>query len=202
LEKKILQQLINKYMPNQFYSPNSKITGGAAFFSFNSKDGSVYVKLLKQVANNANKKGNFDGANPINIKLSQDEAADIIRAIRTSGEAKFFHKFDASTTSGSFRHYTIPNTTPVKSGFGLSVKKNSEGKDIEVKVGFTLASAERLSLYLNNALTHIFDAEYSADLKEAKEYRDKKTKVETATEQTTEVIGVDSKELQEPEIDF
>lgn len=169
-------------MPNQFYSPNSKISGGAAFFSFNSKEGCVYIKLLKQIANNPSHKGNFDGANPVNIKLSQDEAADIIRAVRTNGESKFFHKFDTSTTSGSFKYYTIPakDTFPTKSGFGLSVKKSQDGKEIEIKCGFSLGSAERLSLWLNNALTHCFDAEYSQDLKDAKEYQDKKKKTEAA----------------------
>ncbi len=171
-------------MPSQFFSPNSKISGGAAFFSFNSKDGAIYVKLLKQIANNQNKKGNFDGANPINVKLGQDEAADIIRAIRTNSESKFFHQFEANKTSGSFKFYTIPakDQYPAKSGFGLSVKKNSDGKDAEIKVGFNLGSAERLSLWLQNALTHIFQAEYSQDIKEAKEYAEKKKAVTSTTD--------------------
>ncbi len=137
-------------MPNQFYSPNAKLTGGALFASFNSKDGNVYLKLLKQIANNPDKKGNFDGKNPLNIKLGQDEIAD-------------------------------KDNFPAKSGFGLSVNKTQGEVKTEVKVGFTLASAERFSLYLQNALVHIFDAEYSQDLKDAKEYADKK-KVETKSE--------------------
>lgn len=173
-------------MPNQFYSPNAKISGGAAFFSFNSKDGCVYLKLLKQIANNPDRKGNFDGANPVNIKLSQDEVADIIRAVRTNSESKFFHKFDATTASGSFKYYTIPakDAFPAKNGYGLSVKKNQEGKDFEIKCGFTLASAERLSLWLQNALTHIFDAEYSQDLKDFKERQEKKKSEPIAPEIT------------------
>jgi len=171
-------------MPNQFYSPNSKISGGASFFSFNSKDGCVYLKLLKQIANNPDKKGNFDGANPINVKLGQDEAADIIRAVRTGSESKFFHQFKETKTSGSFKFYTIPakDNFPAKSGFGLQVKKSQDGKEQEVKCGFTLASAERLSLWLQNALTHIFDAEYSQDLKAVKEYQDKKKSPEASTQ--------------------
>ncbi len=163
-------------MPNIFFSPNSRISGGAAFFTFNSKDGAVYVKLLKQIANNSDKKNNFDGKNPINVKLSQDEAADIIRAVRTNSESKFYHQFDSAKTSGSFKFYTIPakDSFPAKSGFGLSVKKSQESGEQEIKCGFTLASAERLSLWLHNALTHIFDAEYSQDIKDAKEYQDKK----------------------------
>jgi hypothetical protein len=160
-------------MPNQYYSPNAKLTGGCLFASFNSKDGAVYLKLLKQVANNPDKKGNFDGKNPLNIKLSQDEAADMIRAVRTNGEAKFYHKFDQTVTSGGFKYWVVKSTEqgkPDRQGFGLSVKRG----ETEIKVSFTLGSAERFSLFLQNALTHFFDAEYSQDLKDYKESQAKK----------------------------
>jgi len=181
-------------MPNSFYSPNAKISGGALFASFNSKDGAIYLKLLKQIANNPDKKGNFDGKNPLNIKLSQDEAADIIRAIRLNGEAKFFHKFNNDSTSGVFKYYTIKSTDPKfpdRHGFGLSVKRTG-GITQEVKIGFTLASAERFSLFLQNALVHIFDAEYSQDLKDYKESQAKKqsTPKEEKTSEIEESINV------------
>jgi hypothetical protein len=163
-------------MPNCFFSPNQKITGGALFATFNSKDGSVYLKLLKQIAMNPDKKGNFDGKNPLNIKLGQDEVADLIRAVRVQGESKFFHQFKEAKTSGSFKFYTIPakDNFPAKSGFGLSVTKTEGDNKTEIKVGFNAGSAERFSLFLQHALTHIFDAEYSQDLKNAKEYLAKK----------------------------
>ena len=62
-------------MSNNFFSPNQKINGGAMFASWNSKDGSVYFKILKQIALNEDKRGNFDGKNPIFVKLTQDETA-------------------------------------------------------------------------------------------------------------------------------
>jgi len=170
-------------MPNAFYSPTNKVNGGALFASWNSKEGSVYFRVLKQIANNPDKKGNFDGKNPLNIKLSQDEAADFVRAVRTNGESKFYHKFDSAVTTGSFKHYVIPakDTFPARSGFGFSVKKTQDGKETEIKVGFTLASAERLSLFLQNALVHIFDAEYSQDLKDNKEYAEKRSAAKPTT---------------------
>lgn len=140
------------------------------FATFNSKEGNIYLRLLKQIANNQSKKDNFDGKNPINLKLSQDEAADFIRVVRTKSKASFYHKFNEDVTSGSFSYYELDSTDkegkPIKrSGYGLSVKKNN----VEIKVGFTLGSAERFSLFLANALTHIFDAEYSLDQKEYKD---------------------------------
>jgi hypothetical protein len=172
-------------MGNNYFSPNAKISGGAMFATFNSKEGHVYLKLLKQIANNPDKKGNFDGKNPLHIKLSQDEAADIVRAVRTNGESKFYHKFDQTVTSGTLKHYTIAavDKFPARSGFGLSVKRTVGGKETEIKVGFTLGSAERFSLFLKNALVHIFDAEYSQDLKDFKESQAKKAAAAPKEEQ-------------------
>lgn len=174
-------------MSNNYFSPNKSVTGGALFVTSNSKDESIYFRILKQVANNPNKVGNFDGANPINIKLGQDEAADIIRAVRTNGEAKFYHQFKETVTSGSFKFYTIPakDNFPAKSGFGLSIKRTQDGKETDAKVGFTVGSAERLSLYLQNALVRIFDCQHAQDMKEAKEYQEKK-KAQVSAPETTE----------------
>lgn len=185
-------------MPNAFFSPTNKVTGGALFGTWNSKEGNVYLKLLRQVANNADKKGNFDGKNPINLKLSQDEAADFIRVVRTKAKASFYHKFNDDVTSGSFSYYELDSTDkegkPTKrAGYGLSVKKGEQ----EIKVGFTLGSAERFSLFLQNALTHIMDAEYAADKKEYLE-RQKNKKDAPAqeeppkTEDSTQLVDQDS----------
>ena len=156
-----------------FFSPNKSVTGGCAFFSFNSKDGSVFVKLLKQVANNIDKKGNFDGKNALNIKLTEDEAAGFIRAVRTCGRCSFFHKSEKGDTQITFNHYVIKPKTPEekeRQGYGLTVKRGAQ----EIKVGFTMDAAERLSEYMKFALTHIFSADYSADLKAHKENMAKK----------------------------
>ena len=183
-------------MPNAYYSPNGKITGGAMFASFNSKEGNVYLKLLKQIANNPSKIGNFDGKNPVNLKLSQDEVADIVRAVRTNGESKFYHKFDTTVTSGGFKHWVVESTEagkPDRQGFGLSVKRTVGETSTEIKISFTLGSAERFSLFLQNALVHIFDAEYSQDLKDYKESQDKKSKSAPKQE-----IKEQEQELEEP----
>jgi hypothetical protein len=177
-------------MGNNYFSPNTRINGGALFASWNSKDGSVYLKLLKQIANNPDKKGNFDGANPIHIKLTQDESADIIRAVRTKGKSKFYHTFDGKTTTGTFTYYEIPpqkEGDEPKAGFGLTVKKTADAQVTEIKIGFTLGSAERFNLFLQNALTHIFDAEYSEDVQKSKEYQKNKAKSEPAPSPETPV---------------
>lgn len=170
-------------MANSYFSPNKSITGGALFLSFNSKDGNVYAKFLKQIANNPDKKNNFDGKNPINIKLNQDEAAGIIRAVRTNSSHSLYHEFNSEVTTGSFKYYKIEakEGSPERQGFGFTIKKNEK----EIKVGFTLASAERLSLFLQNALVHIFDAEYAQDIKDAKEYAEKAKKTQKTEDAPT-----------------
>ncbi len=160
-------------MSNNYFSPNKSVSGGALFASWNSKDGSVYWKLLKQIANNPSKKDNFDGKNPLHVKLTQDEAADIIRAVRTKTESNFYHTFEGKTCTGSFKYYEIEPKTPQdkkRTGFGLTVKKTVDSQVQEIKIGFTAASAERFRIFLENALVHIMDCEYAEDVRKAKEY--------------------------------
>ena len=173
-------------MSNNFFSPTLKISGGALLASFNSKTGSVFLKCLKQVANNQNKVGNFDGKNPIFIKLGQDEASDFIRAINERGESKFYHSFEENVSTGSLRYYEVDSkdktgNSTKKRGYGLTVKSGEK----EVKVGFTLASGYRFSLWLQNALNHIFDYEHVEEMKEKEEYNKKKAAAEKPKSEKT-----------------
>lgn len=154
-------------MPASFFSPTSKNTGSALYVSFNSKEGNVFLKFVKQTSwDDKTKRGSFKDGKWLNFKLSQDETADLLRAIRNSGECSFYHTFEGNSTTGSFRYYEVERDGKKKSGFGLTVKKDSD----EFKVGFTLGSAERLSEYLKFALDHIFSADYAADKKQSEEY--------------------------------
>src|SRR5579859_5328747 len=128
------------------WSPNAKLSGGALICKL-THDNNILFTFFKQIAfDQNNKKGNFDFKNPINVKFSEDEISDVIRAIRTNGESKFYHKFKEDVTSGSFRFYTIAaqNDKPARSGFGFSVSKGENA----VKVSFSLGAAEHFSEYL------------------------------------------------------
>ena len=171
-------------MSQAFFAPNKAVTGGVAYVSFNSKDANVYIKLAKQINNNPDKK-NFDLANAINVKFSADEAAGMVRAIRTGGAFDFFHQFgDYPATSGSLSFYSIDGAAgkPPTTGFGLKVKKENQ----EYKVGFTEDSAERLKLYLEFALDHIFTADYAEDKAKAAEYLAKKEGGQATTAKPTQ----------------
>lgn len=157
-------------MSQAFFAPNKNLTGGAVIVTFNSKDANVYLKLAKQINNNSDKK-NFDFTKAVNVKLSADEAAGIVRAIRTGGEFKFYHSFQDVVTSGSYSFYSIDQEGKApRTGFGLKVSKDG----VEYKVGFTEDTAERLKMYLEFALDHIFTADYAEDKAKAAEYLAKK----------------------------
>lgn len=173
-------------MSTQFYSPNKKVTGGALMCSFNSKEEDISLKFVKQVNNNPDKK-NFDWQQYIVFKLTLDEAADIIRCVRSRETTSFFHTYtkdgNETKTTGNFNYYEIQPTEPGKKvvkGFGFSVKRG----DLEVKVGLGLAGGERLSLWLQNVLVRVFDAAHAADIERAKEY--KKNKEATAAKPKAE----------------
>ena len=157
-------------MSQQFYSPNFKNTGAALSVSSNSKEATVYFRLIKQTAwDDKAKKGAFKGGAIVNVKLSSDETAGLIEAVRNKYQYSFYHSFDKQTTTGSFSYYRIEAKTPkdkVREGFGLTIKKDN----VEFKVGFSLGQAERLMLYLRFALDRAFNADYAAD---KKAYEDK-----------------------------
>ena len=163
-------------MSAAFFAPTTKITGGALFVSFNSKEGSVYFKFLKQIANNPDKKKNFDST-ALHFKLTQDEAADTIQCVRNKDKTSFYHSFGEEKTTGKFGYYEIAQDgKDPRRGFSLSIKRN----ETEIRIGFTLGGAERLAQFLEFALDHIFSADYAADKKAFQERQEKKSKSDSS----------------------
>lgn len=168
-------------MPSEFYSGTKSGSGGALFVSFNSKDQSVFFRVIKQTGwNDQTSKPTFAGGATFSIKLTSDEVGDFIHAINGHDGCKFYHKFNEDVTVGNFSYYDKeyqgkdgkPHNTR---GFGLTVKREKPGNPLlESKIGFSLGSAERLSQYLQFALQRINEAIYAQDKKEAEEYLKKK----------------------------
>ena len=187
-------------MSNNFFSPNAKVSGGALFCSFNSKEGDIQLRFIKQIANNANKKDNFDSQQYIVFKLTQDEAADIVRCVRTREKTSFFHTFNKdgveTKTTGNFSYYEIDvaangdKPASKRKGFSMTVKRG----DLEIKIGMTLGGAERFGLWMQNTLTHLFDVEHVADIEQAKEYAAKKK-----SESPTSAVAPKKTKTPEPE---
>lgn len=158
-----------------FFSANKKNTGGALFPSFTvdpeNQAYSVYLNVFPQTGYRQQEGGKgvgeFDMKNGLNVKLSVDEAADIIQTVRNRGEWTFFHSFGDISTKGSFRYWKVAPAKEgeaAKEGFGLTVNKSGK----EVKIGFSLGSAERLSQWFEWALFNIFSIERDADIRKFK----------------------------------
>jgi hypothetical protein len=182
------------------WGSNAKISGGALIVKL-THDNSILFTCFKQIANNPDKKGNFDFKAPINIKFSDDEAADIIRAIRTNGESKFYHKFKEEITSGSFRFYTVAavGDKPARSGFGFSVTKG----DNKIQVGFSLAAAERFSEYLKFVLNKIFESGFIDDVAKDVEFFKNRAKEKAGTKETNAgKVETQQETPAIPEVDF
>lgn len=162
-------------MSATFFSGNkSTNNGGILTVSFNSKDPALFLRVTKQTGWDAKiNKPTFSGGETVTFKLTPDEAGDMIHAVNGHDETQFYHTFNNEVSTGKFHYYELDNTkTPGKKirGFGLTLKKAT----FETKIGFSLGSAERLSQYLQFALTHIFSAAYAQDKKDREEYLKKK----------------------------
>jgi hypothetical protein len=169
-----------------FYAPTKSKTGGLVDVRVTAKVGTyekageraVYLNLVKQTGwDEATSKGSFKDGPKINVKLTLDEVAGMIQAVRDKQRYAFYHTFDGKTTTGSLSFYSFDEEKDktgkvikkARSGFGLTVKKD----EVEIKVGFGLASAENLHQYLIFCLNHCYNAIYSEDKKNAEDYAKK-----------------------------
>ncbi len=157
-----------------FFSPNTKVTGCVGNFSFNSKEGSLYITLVKQTGWNAeSRNGVFKGGAKLTVKFNRGEIGGFINAIRTRGEYSFYHNFGNPPTTGSLKHYVQESEKGKRTGFVLNVN-NGEKK---YTLGLSTGEAEALMEYLRFALDHIFSADYSADKKAFEDRQKSKGKV-------------------------
>lgn len=154
-------------MAIQFYSPNKKNTGAAAFLSSNSKDGAMYVKFVKQNGwNEKTQNGIFAGGSILNVKFNIFEIGEMLHAITTQGNWSFYHKVKDSVTSGAFKYYEMAITKKdgspgTKVGFTFWAKSGEN----DYKVGLTMGAVRAFAAYLSFVLDRVFQADYAADKK-------------------------------------
>jgi hypothetical protein len=170
----------------QFFKANKGNTGALAQVSFSSKGDrkGVFVELVKQngwnsEARNGLGNGVFKDGKKVNVKLSTTEAAGIINAVeRREDAAKMVHTSAAGTTQINFVRYKgkvkkdnawVPADDFTGYSFGVA-----RGED-KISIGLTFSEVVELREYLKFCLEHIFSGIYSDDLKQAKEYAEKKS---------------------------
>lgn len=170
-------------MPLQFYKPNSFNSGSACSFSINSKGGSVYVEIVKQISwDKTTETGVFfdrekkEKGENVSVQLDRDELGDLIYAIQRNKPFKAFHESEKQTTRINFEQYAKWNKEkrvyegePI--GWGLSIGRKSKEKNEEsqFKIPFTFGESIVLLEYFRFALEKIFSAIYSEDKQRALE---------------------------------
>jgi hypothetical protein len=155
------------------FAANKSKTGGA-LIAKQTQDNSVLLAFFKQIDfDQNNKKNNFDFSSPINVKMSDDELGDFLRAIRTNSKSQFYHTFDNNTTTGSLGYFEIKDkadaSKPPYRCFSFSVTKG----EATVKVTLSLGAAERFGEYIRFSLNKSFEASFIEDLRKDAEYREK-----------------------------
>lgn len=172
----------------QFFKPNSKNTGAALSVSFTSKGDKkgAFFELIKQVSwDDSTKKGKFGGGAKILSKFNTTELAQFIDCIERGAdfEKPLYHttKDSASQINFSKMKNKINQNGKWVDGEGYRGYVLFIGKgDDKISIGLTFAEAVELREYFKYVLTHIFDGWYSDDIKQAKEYQEKKAAAEGA----------------------
>lgn len=159
-----------------FYSAKQDNSGAMVSWSVNSKDGSVWARLIKQTGTTTGeggqRNGTYAGGQTINVKFNADEAGALIHGLRNFEKTSLFHKSPKGSTAINLSPYVIEakGSTPEKRGLGFSVTQG----ELQFKIGMSLGQGETLAQFLEFALEHIFSALYSEEKKRIKESMDKK----------------------------
>lgn len=195
----------------QLYKPNKSIKGSALSVSFVAKvdkeglkgDKSFYFQLIQQTGwNDDTGNGTFKDGKKITVKFAPHEIAGIIAAIKSNQKLEdvmnvkyvYHDGQDSSSTIYFGPHFKKIQQgdkwvdSDIQVGFSLRVvkksKKDENDKD-QIAIGFTFAETELLSSYLQDGLTHIFNAWYaeSMGVRTKSVKKDDKSKQEPAQEE-------------------
>lgn len=176
----------------QLFKANSRGTGCAGTFSFNSKERCGFIELIQQVSwDDKNQTGVFKGGNRTVLKLSLFEIGGMIDTLQSGREFKGYHSSADTVQTIKFAPYYAKNADGSKGalkGFAISVhrKDGDAGSEKSFHIGITFSEAATLKQYWIFALEHIFSGIYSDDKKKAEEYKKKKQEKASAPEEDSD----------------
>lgn len=167
------------------FKPNKSVKGHSACFTFNSKDNAIFLQLVKQTGW-TNDVGTFTGGQKLQVKFSIWEVGNMIDALKNNKEYKTYHDGINQQLNISLSPYMKEGK---QLGYGLKIYQTAGESKTGFLLGLTFGEAVVVSKWLENALVHIFDAIYSADIQESKEYAAKKNiSVKQESQKVKEVI--------------
>lgn len=148
----------------QIYKANKSNKGCACSLSFNSKDGVLFIQLIKQVSYNEERHiGSFSGGEKITIKSSITEIGNILDVLTRNVDYSTVHQSPNASTQIWFAPYNVEvNGVKEQRGYGLRIsQKTKDGQELKFLMPFNFGEAATLRVYLNFVLNHIFAAEYA-----------------------------------------
>lgn len=163
----------------QIYKANKSNRGCAMSLSFNSKEGCLFIQLIKQVSYNEERHiGSFSGGEKITIKSSVTEIGAFLDVFNRNVEYSTVHAGQNGDTTQIWLapYLTGDGEQKVQKGFGLRISRKSQnGEEAKFLMPINFSEAASIKVYLDFALRHIFSAEYAEEKRAFKEKLDKKT---------------------------
>lgn len=160
----------------QIYKANKSNKGAACSISFNSKEGSLFIQLIKQTGyDEARHLGSFSGGEKVTIKSNITEVGNFLNVLNNNVEYSTVHKSKDATTQIWLAPYIVgEGENKVQKGFGLRVsKKTNDGNESKFLMPFNFGEAQTLKVYLDFFLRHVFSAEYAEQKKQFKDRQEK-----------------------------
>jgi hypothetical protein len=169
----------------QLFKSNKSVTGHAATFSVNSKEGSLYIQIIKQTGYSAERHlGSFKGGDKLNVKFNVWEVGSILDALAKNTTYKTVHKSAAKTTSVSVGPYFAQDDPKKILGysFSFSYKEGDEPKRFSI----SLNSGEKVVIieYLRFMLSKSFAASYAEQKRNFEKKNTKNDKNEVKEEES------------------
>lgn len=172
----------------QFYKANKSNKGCACSLSFNSKEASLFIQLIKQVSYDEQRHiGSFSGGEKVTIKSNLTEIGGFIDSLKRNVDYSTVHQSKDATTQIWFAPYYVGDgENRVQKGYGLRVsKKTKDGQESKFLMPFNFGEGQILQSYFDFVLKHIFSAEYA---EQKKRYKEKTAVLVEPTQAQTEEI--------------
>lgn len=185
----------------QLYKPNKAVKGSALSVNFSAKtdkdnikgDKSFYFQLVSQTGwSDETGNGTFKDGKKITCKFAPHEISGMLAAMKRNttledamGVKYVYHDGEKFATTIYFApHFKKEKqgetwvTTDKQIGYGIrfvkTEKANKENKE-QLSIAFTYAEAELLALFLEDGLSHIFNAWLSENINRAKKIKENTT---------------------------
>lgn len=141
-----------------FWKPNSKNEGAAAFFNYSAPNNCVFLKMMPQAADGSDNK--FDKTRSLNVKLGQTDLGELLAVMmcRKDGAGnKKENKWSGLYHEGKTGSSVIGFSRADNGNVFLSISYKTEGSDaVRLSIPLTLGELECLRVFVETSLAKMF----------------------------------------------